>query len=171
MRTYACDWCFRARKQGERWFLGFAAERIGSTGVQREMSMAATWSDRAADHPLAVHFCSASHRDAYVAALFRSAARPTRDTARRSRSLSAGQSSSTVALGIGACSLDPGPSRPGSTRVTQPRAKLVTDEPPGLARFDYGDGIRSHGLSIRLDEGRESRYPADGTFGDGGCET
>jgi hypothetical protein len=63
MRTCVCDWCNRAKKAGPRWILGFAAERVTGSGVQREISIEAGWSEKRAEHPLAVHFCSAEHKD------------------------------------------------------------------------------------------------------------
>jgi hypothetical protein len=84
MRTNVCDWCNRAKKNGARWILGFAAERVSRAGVQREISIEPAWSEKRAEHPLAsVHFCSEAHKDFYVAALFRNhrSASPLRDSA------------------------------------------------------------------------------------------
>jgi hypothetical protein len=71
MRTYVCDWCNRAKRNRARWILGLAAERVSRAGVQREISIEPAWSEKRAEHPLAVHFCSEAHKDFYVAALFR----------------------------------------------------------------------------------------------------
>ena len=58
------------RKKGEIWILGFAAERMGISGVRQAMSRAAAWSETPARHPLAVRFCSQEHWNNYLRALF-----------------------------------------------------------------------------------------------------
>lgn len=153
MRTYACDWCNRPRNSGERWLLGFAAERIGSTGVQREVSMAGRWSDRAAEHPLAVHFCSAEHRNAYVEALFNSIPR-SRRAARNSWSQAAGSGSrSGMSLGLGCGGIQTGEKvaqspKPKAKRATKIKAKKSRVE---RASFNFADSIRSHGMGVHMD--------------------
>ena len=153
MRTYACDWCRRSRNPGERWLLGFAAERIGSAGVQREISMAGRWSDSAAEHPLAVHFCSAGHRNAYVEALFNSI--PTsRRAARKSQPQAAENGSrSGISLGFGCGGIQTGEK---IAQTAKPKAKRATKVKPKKARverasFNFADGIRSHGMGVHLD--------------------
>jgi hypothetical protein len=76
MVHYSCDFCGRMKQAGEEWFLGFAAENRGVTAARREIVIAPQWDeDRAVDW-LAVHFCSAEHKDQYTAALFAAAPRP-----------------------------------------------------------------------------------------------
>ena len=151
MRAYICDWCKQPKMEGERWILGYAADRVGATGIQREISICSVWSDRSAEHPLAVHFCSEDHKDAYVAALFKTVGESRGATRRRQR-VSAGKSGGTshLAIGIGAASIqyssraeESRPSR-ASNRKSTPRRRRAP------AQFTASDDIRSHGLSVRL---------------------
>ncbi len=50
--------------------MGLAAENIGVTTARREVTILPAWDDARACHPLAVHFCSADHKNRYMAALF-----------------------------------------------------------------------------------------------------
>jgi hypothetical protein len=160
MRTYVCDWCSRPKKAGARWILGFAAERITSSGVQREISIEAAWSERRADHPLAVHFCSEAHKDFYVAALFRNHKRtlPTSSSRRKSSSRKRHFETST---GLGVVSVE----TDYETEVLPPiellaRKRRTTNSELKSLRFDAGDSIRSHGMSVRISGGKdgEERY-------------
>ena len=150
MLTYICDWCRRARPEGKRWILGFAAERVGAAGMQREFSLAASWSEQAAQHPLAVHFCCEEHKTAYMNALFgegrghRSASGSTRRAAAAARHGSS--SVSGVSLGGSLGSLAPAAEKPaprssGTRRVK--KAKKVE-----RAVFNSADAIRSRGLGV-----------------------
>jgi len=73
---YKCDWCGREKKPNQSWIIGLAAERKGVTGNRRQMETLKKWDIQWAAHPLAVHFCSAKHKDKYVDALFTSPWRP-----------------------------------------------------------------------------------------------
>src|SRR5688572_17469066 len=70
MLQYVCDWCKQVKQPGEEWLLGFAAENIGVVSARREITVASSWNDAQAVHPLAVHFCAEDHKERYVAALF-----------------------------------------------------------------------------------------------------
>ena len=157
MRTYACDWCRRSRNPGESWLLGFAAERIGATGVQREISMAGRWSSVAAAHPLAVHFCCAAHRNAYVEALFSEETEAVRSVRRSRSGASAKRGDSTISVGLGACALQSREEAPKARRYAKPASAAKPKAPRSArARFDFGDSIRSHALGVRLDENAQS---------------
>ncbi len=70
MIYFACDWCNATKQEGENWILGMAAESVGLTAARREINILTNWNEAQACHPLAVHFCSADHKDRYMAALF-----------------------------------------------------------------------------------------------------
>ncbi len=125
MLAYLCEWCGRPKSVRERWILGFAAEKTGTGGVKREISIAAEWSDEFAHHPLAVHFCSEEHKQAYIMALMEQPGR------RRA----AGKLSAKV-----------GP-RPGQRRRRASRRAAVS--------FSPADEILSRGLGVRLDDGED----------------
>jgi hypothetical protein len=148
MRTYVCDWCSRPKKAGARWILGFAAERATSSGVQREISIQAAWSEKRADHPLAVHFCSEGHKDSYVAALFRNHTR-TLPTSGRPNSSRKRRSETSAALG--AVTIETGYQTgrlpPVELLVRKRRTK---DSELKTQKFDAADSIRSHGMSVRI---------------------
>ena len=69
MIRYECDYCHRLKKEGETWILGFAAEIIGATVEQREVTILANWDDARAVERLAVHFCSERCRQKYTSAV------------------------------------------------------------------------------------------------------
>lgn len=128
MLAYVCDWCKRPRKERQRWILGFAAERIGAGGVQREISIASAWSDKLADHPLAVHFCCEEHKQAYVRTLFDSP--------------HSGETSDGV----------PSAEEPPQVFLVRERsssARRRTRRPK--IKFTPADRIHSRGLGVRLD--------------------
>ncbi len=145
MRSYVCDWCHRPKKDGERWILGFAAERIGAMGLRREISIAAAWSDGFAEHPLAVHFCSEDHKQSYVAALFKNTEIPSRSRRRAAirRESGAAQAALSARAGIGA------DERPRSPR-TENTERAGARRGSAAQQFTAIDKIRSHGLSVRL---------------------
>ena len=156
MRAYICDWCKQPKMEGERWILGYAADRVGASGVHREISISSAWSDRSADHPLAVHFCSEDHKDSYVAALFKTVSESRGAALRRQRvSASNPGGTSQLSVGIGAASLQ------SSLRSGEVRSKRVSNRKSAPrrrrapAQFTASDDIRSHGLSVRLVEGPE----------------
>lgn len=69
---YKCDWCGREKKPHQAWIVGLAGERKGVTGSRRQVETLKQWNAEWAAHPLAVHFCSARHKDKYIDALFAS---------------------------------------------------------------------------------------------------
>ncbi len=148
MRTYVCDWCNRPKKNGARWILGFAAERVSRAGVQREVSIEPAWSDKRAEHSLAVHFCSEAHKDFYVAALFRNhrSASPLRDsagpTSRRVR-----HSETSTAMGAVSIETD---FQTEQLPPIQPTARRARNSPGNRTKFSTADSIRSHGLGVRI---------------------
>jgi hypothetical protein len=145
MRTYVCDWCGCPKKNGERWILGFAAERVSAGGTTREIRIISRWSDSAAEHRLAVHFCSYEHKNAYIAALFQGAP-GTKSRKKRSKGLqSEGRTRTYMSTAIAARSI---PKAVAEPRVSS-RAKPVRAAGEA-AQFTQTDRICSHGLGIRL---------------------
>jgi len=71
MILFACDWCKAIKQAGDVWILGLAAESIGVTTALKEINILVAWDDARARDRLAVHFCSAEHKDKYMAALFK----------------------------------------------------------------------------------------------------
>jgi len=49
--------------------LGGAAEAVGITVVRREADILSAWTDTAAVHPLAIHFCSEVCKSNHIAEL------------------------------------------------------------------------------------------------------
>jgi len=152
--TFSCDWCGRCREEGERWMLGFAAERVGASGVQREFSETTAWSEKAAEHPLAVHFCSEAHKMRYMTALFsprrqRAVAEATMGKRRLSARGPIEKSSSvgTISLGgsLGAVATGREPAR-----KLAPQKRLARRPKTVETNFNDSDEIRSRGLSVRL---------------------
>lgn len=139
MLAYVCDWCKCPRNEPQRWILGFAAERVGIGGVQREISIASAWSDRLAEHPLAVHFCSEEHKQAYIHALFD---QPASQEAGRRASLD--EDPQAVFLVA---------ERPSRTR--RPRHARR----PSIT-FTAADEIHSRGLGVRLDDAGDASSSA-----------
>ncbi len=70
MIEYVCDYCARVKRSRDEWILGFAAESVGVTAARREVAIASSWDESRAREWLAVHFCSESCRDGYMARLF-----------------------------------------------------------------------------------------------------
>lgn len=70
MVLFGCDWCRKMKQAGDVWVLGLAAESVGVTAARREVTILPAWDEGQSCHPLAVHFCSAEHKDNYLAALF-----------------------------------------------------------------------------------------------------
>jgi hypothetical protein len=145
MRTYVCDWCNRAKKPGTRWILGFAAERVTSSGVQREISIEAMWSERRADHPLAE-----AHSNYYVAALFKDRKRT--PVIRRSVSSPSPRAKRMQAsTAPGAVSVETEyetellPPIGGVAAKTHRKGSRTNN-----AKFGIADSIRSHGMGVRL---------------------
>lgn len=153
MLSYLCDWCRRPKRSGERWILGFAAQRVGCSGVQREISIAAAWSEAAAKNPFAVHFCCERHRSAYITALFDEQAGAAAET--RGRRVRRGQrygtSPSAVETLAEDCALEDPSARAAAltSRAGSPAgsSKRKRRRP---AHYAAADEIRSHGLSVHL---------------------
>ena len=70
MIQFACDSCQRVKGSKEVWILGYAAESMGLTAAQREITVLPIWDADRAVHPLAVHFCSKRCKEDYRARLF-----------------------------------------------------------------------------------------------------
>ena len=70
MIEFVCDSCARVKDADEVWILGLAAEAVGVTAAQREVSIISVWDRERAVHPLAVHFCSEQCKDDYLQRLF-----------------------------------------------------------------------------------------------------
>jgi len=70
MVRFECDGCGKAKKNGESWILGFAAENIGVTAARREVTISEMWDDIRAREWLAVHFCSDDCRADYMGKIF-----------------------------------------------------------------------------------------------------
>ncbi len=134
--TFVCDWCKRPKAPGQRWILGFAAERMGAAGVQREISIASAWSERSADHPLAVHFCCEAHKQAYIMALFEQ--NPAQQPRRRVSQQVAGPAVAETAV-------DVEPEERPRPAGRRPRARR--------RMFTAADEIRCRGWGIRLQKG------------------
>jgi hypothetical protein len=164
---YVCEWCSRGKKRGDRWILGFAAEKVGPTSARREMTVAGDWSEKWAAHPLAVHFCSEKHKEKYVRALFEVATASQPQSRRRTTMVSRNKTVSPKASGgatVRAQDCEPAkpqraakPSRSKRRSARQSKAALV---------FEMSDGVRAHGLSVRLDDSSLARHAADQEAGD-----
>jgi hypothetical protein len=157
MRTYVCDWCNRPKKAGVHWILGFAAERVTSSGVQREISIEAAWSERRADHPLAVHFCSEEHKDFYIAALFRNQKRASSvaSAARKKRSRHVERS----VTALGAVSVQTKFRTKQLPAIETVAAKRHKSSQAKIAALDSADSIRSHGMSVRIRDANFDEQP------------
>jgi hypothetical protein len=70
MIQYVCDTCSAIKEPEEAWIVGLAAETVGVTSAQREVTLQSVWSRATAVHPLAVHFCSTQCKDEYMGKLF-----------------------------------------------------------------------------------------------------
>jgi hypothetical protein len=70
MIQYVCDTCSAIKKPDDLWIVGLAAEAVGVTSAQREVTLQSVWSRTMAVHPFAVHFCSTKCKDEYMARLF-----------------------------------------------------------------------------------------------------
>lgn len=147
---YACEWCHRIKKSGDRWILGFAAEKVGATSARREVTIVAEWSERWAGHPLAVHFCSEKHKEQFVHALF-DAAPPARPQSRR-RTATAVRKGDTPTASVGGALLQAANGEPARTRSTASRSRRRQRASRRAAAFSAPDDVRAHGLSVRLDE-------------------
>ncbi|HMH02141.1 MAG TPA: hypothetical protein VK555_12040 [Terriglobales bacterium] len=70
MIQFACDSCRRIKALKEVWLMGLAAETVGLIAARREVTILPVWDSEQAVHRLAVHFCSETCKDKYVAKLF-----------------------------------------------------------------------------------------------------
>lgn len=152
MLQYTCDWCGKPRTTGDKWILGLAADRVGNNVRRRELEILKTWSTYWARHPLAVHFCSAEHRDNYVRTLFRQNNQsPTRIRKRNGRSAPA-------ALSVSAdISIGPQTRSRSAKRVAAPQQTVARLAEPQIeqkatskSRFSRSDKLRAHGMGIKL---------------------
>lgn len=174
MRTYVCDWCRKQKGYEADWILGFAAERISRSGVQREITIDPAWSERRAEHPLAVHFCSEGHKDQYIAALFRNtrgnAASPRRRTkpGAQRKGTRGRKHASETSTALGAVSIKTSSrTEPLTTEVqTAKRGTKNKKKKSKAVQLTDADEIRSHGLSVRLED---SSVSGQEMFSDGDC--
>ncbi len=163
MLVYSCEWCKRLKRPGERWILGFAAERFDSSGWQRELTIVSSWSERWANHRLAVHFCCPEHKDDYARHLFNFAeVRPRRGgRARRAAPGKLPQTSDSPRNAPSVSAAAP------VTKRERGRTSLMrrSEKPAGTQRlrerrgtrsaidFSKADRLRAHGMGIRLEDG------------------
>jgi hypothetical protein len=147
---YVCDWCKRTIKTNEHWILGFAAENLGATTQTTEMTICSQWAATSAGHPLAVHFCSEKHKNAYIRLLF--------DTTEERRSRRVKHASPRVSNPTRIAAQErTSVSLHGEAQAEQ-LAAPVRHRNRGRktkvaeARFGEADYIRSRGLSVRLDD-------------------
>lgn len=138
MLQYTCDWCKRQKKPDENWILGLAAERSYSSGHRREVSFASRWTEEWARHALAVHFCSAEHKNNYVEVLI-GGARLLRQRTQKLRPASA----SAAAPAATTADVAQAPSTP-RRRSTRRHAEPLAPE------FTEADSVRAHALGVYL---------------------
>ncbi len=148
--AYVCDCCKRPRNRGERWILGFAAERLDLGERRREISIASNWSVRAAAHPLAVHFCCEEHMRSYIAALFEDAVQHLGATKTNHRHIVGSRDDEASCatsgyLGEALRSARPLARDRGRSGSTTRRSRRQTHP-----RFTAEDEIRLRGMSIRV---------------------
>jgi hypothetical protein len=130
-------------------FWGFAAEKVGATTQTREMTIYSQWSETSAGHPLAVHFCSEQHKNAYIRLLFDTPVKPRRQRVKHAaprvsnRTCAAAQTSKSVSVDVEAQEEQ----LAAPVRRRNRGRKVKADE----ASFGEADYIRSRGLSVRLD--------------------
>lgn len=125
--------------------LGFAAERVNATMQRREITITTRWSSRLAAHPLSVHFCSEEHKNAYVPLLFDSKPRSQPVT----RSAAAASGSPARAVRASTSVIDD-----RQVRCEKSAARTRRKQHADNLSFSETDYIRSHGLSVRLGDGR-----------------
>ena len=70
MIRFLCESCGDVKRENDVWLLGLAAESLGITAARREINVLPVWDRANATLPLAVHFCSVSCKDSYIAQLF-----------------------------------------------------------------------------------------------------
>lgn len=155
---YVCDWCKRTKQPTDRWILGFAAESLGAAVNKTEITVCSRWSPTSAAHPLAVHFCSEQHKNAYIRLLF--------DPAHKRRRLAARQGTSSSLAIRGATKAAKAISTQVEAREDQPAAstrRRVRRENRKSAEVNFSetDHIRSHGLSVRLENAAVSDSAAE----------
>jgi hypothetical protein len=140
---YTCEWCKRAKKEGERWIVGVAAEKIGATTECREITILAPWTEQWASHPLAVHFCSEKHKEKFIDALFETASASR--TQRKRRKTAAG-------ILVAATVDDAREKRARGSPASQRRSAKRNSRPAVQWELNGTDGVRAHGLSICLED-------------------
>jgi hypothetical protein len=143
MLEYRCDWCKRKKKEGEPWFVGLAAEKIGPAGHRLELRIAEVWIEEWAEDRLAVYFCSEKHKERYKAVLF--GTRPGLRVLKSTTPTILGRKSHTSTLASAQALLE----RTGlsASRRVPPRRKPSSKARPRFSRMDQ---IRAHGLGITL---------------------
>ena len=142
MLRYVCDWCGRRKQSSEEWLLGIAAEHVGARQTRREFYQAPMWDERDAQSRLAVHFCSESHLNQYVSALFGQKPARRRAASRvTTTSTPAGRSQALAAV-------DELVQASGEAAAPRRRRK-----PKLKARklFDAADRLRAHAMGISLE--------------------
>lgn len=145
MLQYACDWCRRTKRPGEEWILGYAAERIGAVSRRIEITIATRWTET--QHPLAVHFCTAAHKDKYIRRVLALARKRQAQAVAARTAAATGDGGQDVAVRA-AC-------KTAATKRARKRARRTTrEEPPAapheLPQFTQEDHLRARGLGIQL---------------------
>jgi hypothetical protein len=70
MLQFVCDYCGNVKQPEETWITGLAAENVGTQAARREVVIDPVWRRERVILPFAVHFCSISCKDNYLAELF-----------------------------------------------------------------------------------------------------
>jgi len=139
---YLCEWCKQAKRAGDTWILGFAAERVGAASAQREITIVAEWPEAWAGHPLAVHFCCEEHKENYVCALLGTGSSRRQPGSGRRK---AGNGRSARAATMVIAEKD----APQKTRATSRRKQQGRKR---KASFSAPDEVRAHGLGVLLND-------------------
>ncbi len=147
MLAYLCDWCKRAKKPGEKWIVGLAAESVGAATERAEVVIHGGWSEDWARHNLAVHFCSEGHKNSYIRALLFEEGSVSPHAVRRRASVDIAHSS--VSIGIGQAIAD---ETKTATRTKARKPKPRRKAQPAVAQFTELDEVRAHGLSVHFHE-------------------
>lgn len=154
MVEYKCDWCEQRKKPGERWLVGLAAEKHSGSGQACEVTVALGWLEHWARHPFAIHFCSALHKDYYVARVL--------GLSPCSRSLRAKSVKSKVETTLS--QVHDGLENPYSPMARKsaklPRSRTPESPAPGHGtqlKFSRADHVRAHGMGVELGSPKPKR--------------
>jgi hypothetical protein len=145
---YTCEWCRRTKKDGERWILGLAAEKVGAMAARREITILAEWSERWASHNLAVHFCCGKHKESFVLAMFEGARVPRSESKRRlAPAVRTGHAAVATVCDANQRLASTGRSTQQQAAAKKKRPSRRNAEPIFTAP---DDDVRAHGLSVQL---------------------